>query len=140
MTNQSKHIANSLLFAVIIALLLQPMTSINFSNQSTSELSEEVVISRTAQNEWTQSAGMASGGTGAIVWPSVMTVDSTGDAIVGGMVIGDATFGSHGSSSDIFGTGTPGQIAYIAKADGNSGAWSWLTAVSYTHLTLPTKA
>ncbi len=127
MTNQSKHIANSLLFAVIIALLLQPMTSINFSNQSTSELSEEVVISRTAQNEWTQSAGMASGGTGAIVWPSVMTVDSTGDAIVGGMVIGDATFGSHGSSSDIFGTGTPGQIAYIAKADGNSGAWSWLT-------------
>ena len=127
MTEQSKFTANSLIFAVIIALLLQPLAAIDVSNQPPSELSEEVVVSHTAQNEWTQSAGMASGGTGAVIWPSIMTVDSAGDAIVGGMVIGDAAFGSHGSSSDIFGTGSPGQIAYIAKADGNSGTWSWLT-------------
>ncbi|MDP6324630.1 MAG: thrombospondin type 3 repeat-containing protein [Candidatus Thalassarchaeaceae archaeon] len=127
MTEQSKFTANSLIFAVIIALLLQPLTGMNLSEQAPLELSDDIEVFHAAQNEWTQSAGMASGGTGAVIWPSVMTVDSTGDVVVGGMVIGDATFGSHGSSSDIFGTGSPGQIAYIAKADGNSGSWQWLT-------------
>ncbi|MCS5534732.1 MAG: SBBP repeat-containing protein, partial [Candidatus Poseidoniales archaeon] len=127
MTEPSKFTANGLLFAVIIALLLQPMAGIDITNSEPSELAEEIEISYAAQNEWTQSAGMATGGTGAIIWPSTMTADSTGDVVVGGMVIGDAAFGTHGSSSDIFGTGSPGQIAYIAKADGSTGSWQWLT-------------
>ena len=127
MTEPSKFIANGLLFAVIIALLLQPVGAIDFSSQTTYELADEVKISYTAQNEWTESAGTATGGTGSVIWPGSMTVDSAGDVLVGGMVIGDAAFGSHGSSSDIFGTGSPGQIAYIAKADGSTGSWQWLT-------------
>ena len=127
MTEPSKFTTNSLLFAVIIALLLQPMTGINASSQTTFELADEVKISYAAQNEWTESAGTATGGTGSVIWPGSMTVDSAGDVLVAGMVIGDAAFGSHGSSSDIFGTGSPGQIAYVAKADGSTGSWQWLT-------------
>ena len=127
MTEPSKFTANSLLFAVIIALLLQPMTGIDVSSQTPSELADEVEISYAAQNEWTESAGTATGGTGSVIWPGSMTVDSTGDVLVGGMVFGDAAFGTHGSSSDVFGTGSPGQIAYIAKADGSTGSWQWLT-------------
>jgi len=127
MTEPSKFTTNGLLFAVIIALLLQPVGAIDFSSQTTYELADEVKISYTAQNEWTESAGTATGGTGSVIWPGSMTVDSAGDVLVGGMVIGDAAFGSHGSSSDIFGTGSPGQIAYIAKADGSTGSWQWLT-------------
>ena len=127
MTEPSKFTANSLIFAVIIALLLQPLAGIDTTNQPPIELADEVQASYTAQNEWTESAGTASGGTGSVIWPGTMTVDSTGDVLVGGMVIGEAAFGSHGSSSDIFGTGSPGQIAYIAKADGATGSWQWLT-------------
>ena len=127
MTEPSKFTANGLIFAVIIALLLQPLSAIDTTNQSPIELADEITKSYTAQNEWTESAGTASGGTGSVIWPGTMAVDSAGDVLVGGMVIGEAAFGTHGSSSDIFGTGSPGQIAYIAKADGATGSWQWLT-------------
>jgi hypothetical protein len=127
MHDRPNYLANSLLFAVIIALLLQPIAGIDVTSTEHSELTEEIVVSHSAQNEWTQSAGMATGGTGAVIWPSKMTVDSAGDVLVAGMVIGDAAFGSHASTSDLFVSGSPGQIAYIAKADGSTGSWQWLT-------------
>ncbi|MEE2758527.1 MAG: thrombospondin type 3 repeat-containing protein [Candidatus Thermoplasmatota archaeon] len=127
MSDRPNYLANSLLFAVIFALLLQPISGIGSTYSSGEELSDKTVISHAAQNEWTQSAGMDSGGLAAIVWPSTMGVDSAGDVLVGGMLIGDALFGSHASSSDAWGTGSPGQVAYIAKADGSSGTWQWLT-------------
>ena len=105
MNDRPKYIANSLLFAVIFALLLQPLAGTYATNQSPIVLADDVDISYSVQNEWTESAGTASGGTGSVIWPDSMAVDSAGDVLVGGMVIGDAAFGSHGSSSDIFGTG-----------------------------------
>ena len=127
MTDRPNYVRNCFLFAVIFSLLLQPIAGMEQFQNSQIELSDELPIAYAAQNEWTQSAGMASGGTGAVIWPGVMAADSAGDVIVGGMVIGDATFGPHASSSDLFGTGSPGQIAYIAKADGSNGNWEWLT-------------
>ncbi|MED6296809.1 MAG: hypothetical protein VX828_00760, partial [Candidatus Thermoplasmatota archaeon] len=95
MTDRTNYVANSLLFAVIFALLLQPIAGIHSSQDSVEQLSEEIVISHAAQNEWTQSAGMDPNGLAAIVWPSTMDVDSAGDVLVGGMLIGDALFGTH---------------------------------------------
>ena len=82
MTEPSKITANSLIFAVIIALLLQPLAGIDTTNQSPIELADEVQASYTAQNEWTESAGTASGGTGSVIWPGTMTVDSSGDCLL----------------------------------------------------------
>ena len=127
MIDRSNYLANSLLFAVIFALLLQPIAAMDSTYSNGERLSEEVIVSHAAQNEWTQSAGMDPNGLAAIIWPSTMGVDSTGDVLVGGMLIGDALFGTHASTSDAFGSGSPGQIGYIAKADGNSGTWQWLS-------------
>ena len=127
MTDRPNYVANTLLFAVIFALLLQPIAGISTSYESDQQLSEELVVSHAAQNEWTQSAGMDPNGLAAIIWPNTMGVDSAGDVLVGGMLIGDALFGTHASSSDAFGSGSPGQVAYLAKADGNSGSWLWLS-------------
>ena len=127
MTDRTNYVANSLLFAVIFALLLQPIAGIHSSQNHVEQLSEEIVISHAAQNEWTQSAGMDPNGLAAVIWPNTMDVDSAGDVLVGGMLIGDALFGTHASSSDAFGSGSPGQVAYLAKADGNSGTWQWLS-------------
>ncbi len=127
MTDRTNYVANSLLFAVIFALLLQPIAGIHSSQDPVEQLSEEIVISHAAQNEWTQSAGMDPNGLAAVIWPNTMDVDSAGDVLVGGMLIGDALFGTHASSSDAFGSGSPGQVAYLAKADGNSGTWQWLS-------------
>ena len=127
MTDRPNYVANSLLFAVIFALLLQPIAGITSSYESGEELSEDIVTSHAAQNEWTQSAGMDPNGNAAVIWPSTMDVDSAGDVLVGGMLVGDALFGTHASSSDAFGSGSPFQVAYLAKADGNSGTWQWLS-------------
>ena len=127
MTDRPNYVANTLLFAVIFALLLQPIAGISPSYESNEQLSEELVVSHAAQNEWTQSAGMDPNGLAAVIWPNTMDVDSAGDVLVGGMLIGDALFGTHASSSDAFGSGSPGQVAYLAKADGNSGTWQWLS-------------
>ncbi|MEE2812331.1 MAG: thrombospondin type 3 repeat-containing protein [Candidatus Thermoplasmatota archaeon] len=125
MREHPRFIANTLLFAVIIALLLQPLTGID-SNNPPLELSDEVKVSHSVQNEWTQSAGMASGGLGTIIWPNAMTTDSYGDVLVAGMLLGDAQFGTHTSSSNLQ-TGSPFQLAYVAKADSSTGNWDWLS-------------
>ena len=127
MTDRLNYVTNSLLFAVIFSLLMQPIAGITSNYHNGEELSEEIVVSHAAQNEWTQSAGMDPNGLAAIIWPSAMGVDSSGGVLVGGMLIGDALFGSHASSSDAWGTGSPGQVAYIAKASGSTGNWDWLT-------------
>ena len=65
MTEPSKFTANSLIFAVIIALLLQPISTIDFSNQASTSLEEETSTSfsgaRAAQTEWVASAVQATG-------------------------------------------------------------------------------
>ena len=96
MTNRSKYIGNSLLFAVIIALLLQPMTNIDFSNQSTPELAEEMKMSptgaRSAQTEWVASAVQASGANTQnpnLVFPSDILVDSNDNVLAVGSLVAD---------------------------------------------------
>ena len=59
MTEPSKFTANGLLFAVIIALLLQPMAGIDSSTPIPSELADEPTIFHSSQNEWSESAGTA---------------------------------------------------------------------------------
>ena len=54
MTDRTNYVANSLLFAVIFALLLQPIAGIHSSQDRVEQLSEEILISHAAQNEWTQ--------------------------------------------------------------------------------------
>ncbi len=127
MREHSKFTANVLLFASIIALLLQPMTGIDISNQPPTELSDEVVVSHAVQNEWTQSAGLTTNnGLATIIWPNAMAVDSAGDVLTAGMLLGDAQFGTHTSSSN-YQTGSGGsQLAYVAKADATTGNWEWL--------------
>ncbi|PDH26388.1 MAG: hypothetical protein CND85_02885, partial [Marine Group II euryarchaeote MED-G33] len=65
MTDRTNYLANGLLFAVIFALLLQPIGAIDFSNQSSEVLPEEIGISsagaKAAQTEWVASAVQASG-------------------------------------------------------------------------------
>ena len=90
MTEPSKFTTNGLLFAVIIALLLQPVAAIDFSNQNAPVLGEEIEISptgaRSAQTEWVASAVQASGANTQdpnLVFPSDILVDSNDNVLTG---------------------------------------------------------
>jgi hypothetical protein len=125
MTEHSKFTANGLLFAVIIALLLQPVGAIDFSNQNSSVLAEGAEISstgaRTAQTEWVASAVQASGANSQnpnLVFPSDVLVDSNDNVIAVGNMVADITFGNQGAS-------TTHQLGFVALAN-SQGAWQWV--------------
>ena len=125
MTEPSKFITNSLLFAVIIALLLQPVGAIDFSNQNTTVLSEEIEISstgaRAAQTEWVTSAVQAAGANTQqpnLVFPSDILVDSNDNVLTVGNLVADITFGTQGASTQY-------QLGFVALAN-SQGAWQWV--------------
>ena len=125
MTEPSKFITNGLLFAVIIALLLQPVGAIDFSSQNAPVLEEEVETSstgaRTAQTEWVASAVQASGANSQnpnLVFPSDILVDSNDNVLAVGNLFADITFGTQGVS-------TQAQVGYVALAN-SQGAWQWV--------------
>ena len=125
MTEPSKFTTNGLLFAVIIALLLQPVAALDFSNQNAPILGEEIEISptgaRSAQTEWVASAVQASGANTQspnLVFPSDILVDSNDNVITVGNLVADVTFGTLGASTQY-------QLGFVALAN-SQGAWQWV--------------
>ena len=125
MTEPSKFTTNGLLFAVIIALLLQPVAALDFSNQNAPMLGEEIEISptggRSAQTEWVASAVQASGANTQspnLVFPSDILVDSNDNVITVGNLVADITFGTLGASTQY-------QLGFVALAN-SQGAWQWV--------------
>ena len=125
MTEPSKFTANSLIFAVIIALLLQPISTIDFSNQASTSLEEEPSTSfsgaRAAQTEWVASAVQATGANTQnpnLVFPSDILVDSNDNVLAVGNLVADVTFGTQGAS-------TQSQVGFVALAN-SQGAWQWV--------------
>ena len=129
MTDRSNYLANGLLFAVIFALLLQPVSSIDFSNQPAEVLSEEIAISpagaKASQTEWVASAIQASGANTQnpnLVFPSDMLVDSSDNVLTVGNLVADISFGNQGAS-------TQRQVGFVAMANSN-GVWQWVETQS----------
>ena len=125
MTEPSKFTANGLLFAVIIALLLQPIAAIDFSSQNPSVLAEEVETSssgaRAAQTEWVASAVQASGANAQqpnLVFPSDILVDSNDNVVAVGNLVADITFGNQGVSTQY-------QLGFVGLAN-SQGTWQWV--------------
>ena len=125
MTEPSKFTTNGLLFAVIIALLLQPVAALDFSNQNAPILGEEIEISptgaRSAQTEWVASAVQASGANTQspnLVFPSDIIVDSNDNVLTVGNLVADITFGTQGASTQY-------QLGFVALAN-SQGAWQWV--------------
>ena len=129
MTDRTNYLANGLLFAVIFALLLQPVSSIDFSNQSADVLSEETVNSpagtKASQTEWVASAVQASGADTQqpnLVFPSDMFVDSNDNVLTVGNLVAEISFGNQGAS-------TQRQVGFVAMANSN-GVWQWVETQS----------
>jgi len=124
MSERIRPTGKALLLAIILTLVLQPMTNVDFTPAS---LEAQPTVGETggraAQTEWTAVADTVNGGTGSILWPDSIAVDGSGDVLSIGTLIGEATFGSHTSSF----TGSYIQQAYIGKADSMNGNWMWLT-------------
>ena len=129
MTDRTNYLANGLLFAVIFALLLQPIGAIDFSNQSSEVLPEEIGISsagvKAAQTEWVASAVQASGANAQnpnLVFPSDILVDSNDNVLAVGNLVADVAFGTQGAS-------TTTQLGFVAMSD-SQGVWQWVETLS----------
>ena len=125
MTDRTNYLANGLLFAVIFALLLQPISAIDFSNQSSEVLPEEIGISsagaKAAQTEWVASAVQASGANAQnpnLVFPSDILVDSNDNVLAVGNLVADVAFGTQGAS-------TTTQLGFVAMSN-SQGVWQWV--------------
>ena len=125
MTDRTNYLANGLLFAVIFALLLQPIGAIDFSNQSSEVLPEEIGISsagaKAAQTEWVASAVQASGANAQnpnLVFPSDILVDSNDNVLAVGNLVADVAFGTQGAS-------TTTQLGFVAMSN-SQGVWQWV--------------
>ena len=124
MTDRLRPLSRALILTVILAMLLQPMAGIDLHPPTLDVAAETAETgARQAQTEWVGEIEMGNGGQAAVMWPNKVAVDGQGDLITTGMLLGDVTFGTHGSAS----SGVYDQLGYIAKADGQTGNWNWLT-------------
>ena len=125
MNDRPNYLANSLLFAVIFALLLQPIGAIDFSNSPDSHLGDDVdssnVGARGGQTEWVASAVQATGANSQnpnLVFPSDLIVDSNDEILAVGNLVADVTFGNQGVS-------TTTQLGFVAMSN-SQGIWQWV--------------
>ena len=125
MTDRTNYLANSLLFAVIFALLLQPIGAVDFSNQPDLHLAEDLDVrdtgARGAQTEWVASAVQATGANTQnpnLVFPSDILVDSNDNVLAVGNLVADVTFGNQGAS-------TTTQLGFVAMSN-SQGIWQWV--------------
>jgi len=120
--SQRSRLHHGLLVWVCLALIAQPCLGMFEAPSAT--LSEDAVhetAGRAALTEWANVADTAAGGQAAIITPSGMAIDGSGDIITGGWAVGDATWGTHGLQAGYT------QVGYLAKADGSNGNWLWMT-------------
>ena len=121
MQNRLQTLPQALLLTVILALLLQPMTGIDFSAQTLEEPTPTFETgARAAQTEWVASAAQATGANPAqpnLVFPSSMIVDSNDNVITVGNLVADVTFGNVGVT-------TSSQLGFVALAN-SQGVWQW---------------
>ena len=98
MTDRPNYVAKTLLFAVIFAMLLQPISAIDLSYSTPETLPEETSVSstgaRAAQTEWVASAVQSAGANTQnpnLVFPSDILVDSSDNTLTVGNLVADIT-------------------------------------------------